>query len=610
MTNLDYILLGVLILLATIVVVRFWLWRRQSADATVNAAVREPEVSDVREPQTTQIDDNDNASPALPDASDSKTEVLKPEAPEITDPVILIKTFSAPLEKRLAAIRKAGEEKNIKAVDALIEILYEPDQQIVTAATESLGAIGDSRAIEPLLEISRRSDVQLMKEIAGHLDEKTVAEISSETALAVVSHQNPYNFKEMVVFKIDQLPKEYFLPDGSPVPRKELVMKGLKDNSQQMRQMAAKAAIGLDHEELVEPLIEALGNQFEVESVRFMAAEALGGMQNEKSIDSLLQALKDDNVAVRYSAAAALSGRKDERVISALIERLNDTDRYVRSSVAYALGTSEEPAALNALFSCNDDDSEAVRFSAAKAIASFHHADVHAEIAKRPNKEARSMVLLVIEIYANIKDNEAVKALCSYLKSRDSDISYRASLALAGTENADIVEDLIEAAKRLDEELVTMMETSALPTALASPARKRNPAAAEGGNREIPANLKKLAKKLHDSSSNIRGSAANTLGDFKSQEAVDLLVEALKDKNEFVRASVITSLGKIEGFGALWHVITLEKDRSEEVRYAVVKALAPSAEDSAFECLQRMTNDDKSKNIRRAARMALEQRCT
>ena len=615
MNNLDYIMLGGLILLAAVVTIRIWLWRRQSTEDFTGHTVKKPQTEEVgvrapAEKRSTSFEPPGSSGAAANRAAEPSSpppSAARPGAPDITDPVMLIKTFSAPSEKRLAAIREVGEKKNVQAVSALIEALYEPDPEIVTAAAESLGAIGDSRAIEPLLEISRRSDAQLMKEIADHLDESTVAEMSSNTALAVISQQNPYNFKEMVVFKIDQLPKDYFQSDGTPIPRKDLVVKGLKDNSQQMRQMAAKAAIGLDSEEIVEPLIAALSNQFEVESVRFMAAEALGGMQNEKSVDSLLSALKDDNVAVRYSAAAALSGRKDDRVIMALIERLNDSDRYVRSSVAYALGTTGEPVALDALFSCAEDESDAVRFSAAKAIAGFNSDAVHAEIDKRLANAEKMTVLMILEILGSIKDLKSVKTLRGYLKGSDSDISYRASLALAGTENADIVEDLIEAAKRLDNELVALMKESAnQPIHFTMSERDAGPG--DIGARGIAANLEKLAKKLRDSSPNIRGSAANTLGDFKTQEAVDILAGALKDKNEFVRASVVTSLGKITEFGALWHVVALERDKSEEVRYAVTKALSPSTETVALECLHRMMTDDKSKNIRRAAKLALERR--
>ncbi|MBU1107448.1 MAG: HEAT repeat domain-containing protein [Candidatus Riflebacteria bacterium] len=619
MNTLDYIMLGGLILLAAVVVIRIWLWRRQSAEDFSQFAVKRPQTVNSATSATAEKRSSSDVPPSVEGAekavpaSSGQESVFqtrpapKVSSPEITDPLVLIKTFSAPTEKRLDAIRWAGEKKRIEAVPALIEVLYEPDPEISSAAAVSLGSIGDSRAIEPLLEISRRSDAQLMKEIADHLDESTVAEMSSETSLAVISNQNPYNFKEMVVFKIDQLPKDYFQADGSPISRKELVVKGLKDNSQQMRQMAAKAAIGLDNEELVEPLIEALGNQFEVESVRFMAAEALGGMQNEKSVESLLEALKDDNVAVRYSAAAALSGRKDDKVIMALIERLNDPDRYVRSSVACALGTTGEKSALEALFSCADDESEAVIFSAAKAIAGFNHEDVHAEVAKRLDNADKPRILMSLEIFGSINDKRSVKALRKYLKSDDSEISYRASLALSGTENTDVVEDLIVAAKRLDNELVALMnESNNASVSLIMP--RKEAVSGDGAARGIAANLEKLAKKLHDSSPNIRGSAANTLGDFKLQEAVDLLIGAVKDKNEFVRASVVTALGNIADFGALWTVITLEKDKSEEVRYAVVKALSPSTEVAALECLHRLMTDDKSKNIRRAAKLAIERR--
>ncbi|HQB84753.1 MAG TPA: HEAT repeat domain-containing protein, partial [Candidatus Rifleibacterium sp.] len=326
-----------------------------------------------------------------------------PQYEEITDPLVLIKTFSAPVEKRIEAIREAGQKKMAEAVPALIEALYEPDQSISLAATESLGQIGDPRAIEPLLEVSRRSDAALIRAI-GHDSEKQ-PRVEAEKAQEDEANANPYKFKEMVVFKIDQLPVEYFQPDGTPLPRKELVVRGLKDNSQQMRQMAAKAAtqkylrpnpkeaIGLDSEDVVEPLIEALANPFEVESVRFMAAEALGGMQNDKSVESLLRALKDENVAVRYSAAAALSGRKDERVLAALIEAIDDPDRFVKASVAYALGTTLEPEALKALFRCVTDENDVVRFSAAKAIAAFPYDEVFTQLDAMSGQQSREAKL-------------------------------------------------------------------------------------------------------------------------------------------------------------------------------------------------------------------------
>ncbi len=645
MTNIDYALIVGVVFLVAVVAVRIFVGRRRKAEQmpapeikvpkTASNAARVPENATVKPvdkveaesaaaasvaptaPATTPEKPMAKEKPASSEIRPSERErpAEKKPAPqyeEITDPLALIKTFSAPVEKRIEAIREAGLKKMAEAVPALIEALYEPDQSISLAATESLGQIGDPRAIEPLLEVSRRSDAALIKAI-GHDTEKQ-QRVEAEKAQEEEANANPYKFKEMVVFKIDQLPVEYFQPDGTPLPRKELVVRGLKDNSQQMRQMAAKAAIGLDSEDVVEPLIEALANPFEVESVRFMAAEALGGMQNDKSVESLLRALKDENVAVRYSAAAALSGRKDERVLAALVEAVNDPDRFVKASVAYALGTTLEPEALKALFRCVTDENEVVRFSAAKAIAAFPYDEVFAQLDAMSGRNSREAKMVRVEVLGQMKDERSIKALKELLSDSDSEVSYKASIALMGNENVEVLEELIAVSRRLDDELKQIASRN---SQIGNPKVKASETAApekistgqvkkleEIGS--LPPNLEKLRRSLLDSSPNIRGSAANALGDFQQPEAVALLSAAARDENEFVRASAVNSLGRIGSAEALDFVIVYEKDASEEVRYAVVKALSSSNSEIARDCLGRMAKNDRSKNVKRAARLALE----
>jgi len=512
---------------------------------------------------------------------------------------------------RIKAIKEAGRNKNFAAVPSLIEVLYEPDSSISLAAAESLGEIGDPRAIEPLLEVSKRSDAMLIREIPDDVVESLQMGSNSDEGEIKEAAASPYNFKELVVFKIDQLPGEYFMADGSPIPRKDLVVKGLQDNNQQMRQMAAKAAIGFDHEEIVEPLMAALDNPFEVESVRFMAAEALGGMQNEKSVECLLKALKDENVAVRYSAAAALSGRKEERVVAALIESLRDNDKFVRSSIAYALGASGEPLAMAALFDAINDESEVVRFSAAKALAFFNPDEVIGEISIRLQSGDRRNIPELLDVLGHIKDEKSVEILRKYLRDQDTEISYKASLALMGQENEEIIDDLIQASHRIDEELLRLMRET--PEGLGSSFRSRQQNI--GGTlkeptlndfKNLPPNLEKLRKGLMDSSANIRGTAANTLADFKSEEAVMLLASVMHDENEFVRSAAVNSLGRIKSFRALEYVIRMSEDASEEVRYAVVKALGENLDPPAIDCLRRIAAGDRDKNVKRSARLAVE----
>jgi len=643
MTNIDYALIVGVVVLVAIVAVRIFVGRRRKAEQIPAPEIKVPktavtvdrlasEAAPVKSPRTAEVEtvaaaaasasattekagteDKSASSEVRAPVRDRPVEKKPvPQYDEITDPLVLIKTFSAPVEKRIEAIIEAGQKKFIEAVPALIEALYEPDQSISLAATESLGLIGDPRAIEPLLEVSRRSDAALIKAIGQENEKQSKAETEKPQEEEI--NANPYKFKEMVVFKIDQLPVEYFQPDGTPLPRKELVVRGLKDNSQQMRQMAAKAAIGLDSEDVVEPLIEALANPFEVESVRFMAAEALGGMQNDKSVESLLKALKDENVAVRYSAAAALSGRKDERVLAALIEAIDDPDRFVKASVAYALGTTLEPEALKALFRCVTDENDVVRFSAAKAIAAFPYDEVFAQLEAFSGQTGREAKLVRVEVLGQMKDERSIRALKSLLNDSDSEVSYKASLALMGNENLDVLEELIAASRRLDDELKLLASrNSQLGNAKARTSETATPEKVSTGQVKkleeigaLPPNLEKLRRSLLDSSPNIRGSAANTLGDFQQPEAVAMLAAAARDENEFVRASAVNSLGRIGSAEALDFVITYEKDASEEVRYAVVKALSASSSEIARECLSRVSKNDRSKNVKRAARLALE----
>ncbi len=608
----DNLLLVGLLVLAIIVVVRLRVGRRKSAEIE-SAAAGQPAVKSVQtvsEKEEKPKKSEPAMEKARPAAEASGSPKKAPEAAkeDIVEPLVLIKTFSAPPEKRLQAIKIAAEEKLVEAVPALIEVLYEPDSSLSAAAAEALGKIGDSRAIEPLLEISRRTDVQLMKEISDSVGSKEDEgqEVAGEESQAEV--ENPYNFKEMVVFKIDQLPKEYFQPDGTPIPRKDLVVRGLKDNNAQLRQMAAKAAIGLDSEDVVGPLIEALENPYEVESVRFMAAEALGGMENEKSIESLLRSLKDENVAVRYSAAAALSGHREESVVMALIGAVSDPDKYVRSSVAYALGASGSPQALKVLFECVTDESEVVSFTAAKAIACYDSEEVIAEVKKRLEFANKKMRLALLEILGQIKNDASMQILRGFLQDNDNETCYRASMALMGHENLDVLDELVEASRRFDQELFSMMGKNARQSSLSAEFVADHDKASNKTELKLSESLMKLREGLQDKNPNLRGSAANALGDAKEPQAVDLLLEVLDDENEFVRASAVSSLGRIASERALAPLLEKANDYSEEVRYALVKALARFSHDGARACLKQLAGSDQSSQVKRAARAALDKK--
>lgn len=390
----------------------------------------------------------------------------------INDPISIFTNTKLPTKHRIAAIREAGYQKMEKAVPELIKALYDPDTSISLVAAESLGAIGDTRAIDPLLNLTKQNDEELYKAAEEYMG-GALALQGEPLSFNVSDKSNdneepaPVNYKEMVVMKVEQLPLAYRQPDGCPIPRKDLVIKGLSDSNEQMRQMAAKAAIGIEEStEIIDPLINALTNTSESEAIRAMAAEALGGMSSEKTIDALILALKDDDVAIRYAAAKALSGRSEQKVVYALISATLDSNKFVRASAAYSLGTTGATSALKALIKCAEDENEVVRFSAVKAISTFEFDEVYKRLVEEQlGLERKSQILAKIEILSQFKDSRVIDVLKKYLSDIDSEITYKASMALMAQENPEVIDDIIDASKQLDQELYRLAKDNLDPEA-------------------------------------------------------------------------------------------------------------------------------------------------
>ncbi|HOY67261.1 MAG TPA: HEAT repeat domain-containing protein [Candidatus Ozemobacteraceae bacterium] len=568
----------------------------------------------------------DSALPGKPNVQLPPAKIAGPE-----ELITIMGNFSSPLSERFEAIRRSADLMLNDAVPTLVEILYEPDLGLSAAAAEALGKIGDPRGIEPLMDITHRNDVRLLQEIRasgyvppgeGPAEAASAADgaLSASTALEVVQEANPFKYRELTVFKIDLLPKEYFQPDGTPIPRRELVMKGLKDNDQQLRKMAAKAAIGLNDPDVIPTLVETLGNPYEVESVRYLAAEALGDAGDDRGSAPLLAALKDENVAVRYSAAAALSKMRGEHTVEALIEALGDTNEFVRSSVAYALGTIGDKRAVAALLGKAADASEVVRFSVGKALGGLGSDEVLDELGKRLETATADVRRVLIDVVSQIKNDKAVGMLRKALRDEDAETSFKASLALMNVDDLSLLDDLIEASRRLDTELMSWLHEAGKggkkPKTASSPGTRPTPRMPEDAARQFSSifaggagsdSLEKLEAALAHESPNVRGCAANALGDFAGGEAGNLLIKALSDKHEYVRSSAVAALGKRRDEEAVPAILRLIQDPSDEVRYALAKAMANFGQKpEIIFALHKMADAENSRDVRRAARSSLE----
>ncbi|NLM16302.1 MAG: hypothetical protein GX221_01100 [Candidatus Riflebacteria bacterium] len=360
-----------------------------------------------------------------------------------------IKDASKDKTDRLYAVRKASELQSSDAVMPLIAMLYESDSDLSSAAAESLAEIGDERAIQPLEEISKITDRELL------------APFDLPDTKAIATYE-PLDYRSMVVFRIDSLSPDYFDKTGSLIPAKDFVLKGLGDENENLRAMAAKVAINVRSEEIAGPLEDILANSEESDAVRSLAAEALGEGAYTRSIPALAKALEDSNISVRYSAVNALGRYKGKDVTETLLSALTDTDKYVRSAALHSLGAYEDSTLIERFIKMLADEEEVVRFSAGNALSVFPKEEVSDTFWLMEFESSTQESMVRIELLTLFELEGGTEELKYYLNSSDSDVMHRASLALAREKGLDAAQDLLEASKRLDAELKELAKENEL----------------------------------------------------------------------------------------------------------------------------------------------------
>lgn len=117
-----------------------------------------------------------------------------------------------------------------------------------------------------------------------------------------------------------------------------------------------------------------------------------------------------------------------------------------------------------------------------------------------------------------------------------------------------------------------------------------------------------LIQALSSKSQLVRYGVAKTLGEIKDQRAVGPFIQTLKDENGDCRRIAAKALGQLKNKAGVKPLIkAMEEDNDDFVRVAAAKALGVIGDArSSAKALSQVLND-KSKDIQKAAREALEQ---
>lgn len=195
---------------------------------------------------------------------------------------------------RLHAARCLGIIGDEKAVEPLIGMLTDNGWGVKDEVIVALGKIGDAKAVEPLIQIlkDKSEDFDTLKYTSSAL-----ANIGEPAVLPLIGllGNEDRDIGERVENTLVEMGKPAVLP----------LIKALEDVNHWIRYRAVRILGRIGDNRAVDPIIQALLHD-ESSGVRYEAAVALGELGDSRAIGPLTTALNDENESVRQAAARAL----------------------------------------------------------------------------------------------------------------------------------------------------------------------------------------------------------------------------------------------------------------------------------------------------------------
>jgi HEAT repeat protein len=282
---------------------------------------------------------------------------------------LLDKLSTRSIEERvqtLFSLSKHGEA----VVEPLIKQLNNPENiSSWWLIAETLGNIGDKRAVEPLIEVLQ-NPLSFDERLSRRYTCWALGKLRDARAVGVligVLHDRIYDEDEDYI--VDE-------PDYETIEA-AIGALTLIDDPKAIEPILQRIFEGDIYyqgslltqwgEVALKPLLDALNS--DNEHIRQVAASILGEFGDLRAVEPLIGRLRTDKSdEVRHSAAYALGELEDVRAFDAMLEALNDRYEQTRAYAAMGLGKLKDSRALDALEKATQDEYPLVQNSANWAI--------------------------------------------------------------------------------------------------------------------------------------------------------------------------------------------------------------------------------------------------
>ncbi len=423
----------------------------------------------------------------------------------------------------------AADRETLKELEELIEKLKHKDIKTRCDAAKALGGLGDTRAVEPLIEA---------------LKDESYYEVNRHAIIPM----------KAIHFRVTRFAAEALGKIGDRRAVKPLI-KVLKDDSWSVRMSTMLALGDIGDPAAIDPLLQAAKNQHGARFIYDDRAVLSLVKIGKPGVPALIVALKRSDVA--GFAVRALGRIKDPRAVIPLTEHL---DTGLGRYAAQALGAIGDLRAVEPLIKALGNSH--ARDAAAWALGDLGDKRAVPPLLKLFNEDKVFSPGIMLAL-GKLKAEPAVESLIAALKREEWQIHNPAASALGYLGDKRAVGPLIDSLKRKE-------FTSRISAAVAL------------GKIGEPA-VKPLIEALDDKGSNIyRHYVINALGRTKSKLAVEPLLKMLEEEDNYIRSAVVGALAMPGDEKVLQPLIeVLRKDPAWDVRSTAAWALGELGDERA-----------------------------
>ncbi len=400
--------------------------------------------------------------------------------------VLQITALAACLLSLVAMEAPCVDPKDVRSLETgrdtihLLNALEDKDPTVRKAAAQSLGRIGDSQAVDPLV-------IALGDEYSG---------VREAAAKALENLGEPLGGVIVQCLKGSEKARDTLAAGKDPravVPLLNVL--GTWDPN--VRAAAVKTLGKLKDPRAVEPLVRALEDTSD--SVQEAAAWALGEIADPRAIGPLVKSLGDGRPNVRLAAGWVLGKFGDRRAVDPLVTALGDRYQDVREAAAYSLGGLADPRAVAPLIDALGDTHAKVREAAVWSLGKFidrRAVDPLLKTLRDPDPKVREAAAWTLGKFG---ERRAVDPLLTSLGDADPKVREAA---------AKVLEELGEPLGRLIHDTLAGSRGAGNDLAV----------------RKDPRSLDALIRSLRNRDGQVRRAAATVLGKIRDPRAVDGLV--------------------------------------------------------------------------------------